>query len=243
MTDSPYRPENEGPLAAPVGDRQPRLKFVAVQAPFATPEKLERARELVRTLAVAHTNAALYPITHPLVAQSLSELVAAVARARDIRLRGRHRQHLQGHAVRREPGLPRGERHLPQAHRGAARPGHLGGDVLLLDDRRGGRRAHRPARRRRASTDIDGARAFLEARGVRGITVAETTTLDGTRRRGAQPRGARAGARELRRRRRRDARHRDAGQARHASSRSGRSSAWSSRCSTTCSRTRPPCSA
>ena len=77
MTDTPYRPENEGPLAEPA-ELDVELKFVAVQAPFATPEKFESARELVRTLAVADTNAALYPITHPLVAQSLVELVGAV---------------------------------------------------------------------------------------------------------------------------------------------------------------------
>jgi putative nucleotidyltransferase with HDIG domain len=52
--------------------------LIAVQAPFSTPEKLDRARELVRTLAVAHTNAALYPTTHPLVEQSIDDLVKAV---------------------------------------------------------------------------------------------------------------------------------------------------------------------
>ena len=69
MTDAPYRPENEGPLATPeeiAAETHRGPVLIAVQAPFATPEKLERARELVRTLAVAHTNAALYPTTHPL---------------------------------------------------------------------------------------------------------------------------------------------------------------------------------
>ena len=81
MSDAPYRPENEGPLASPAELAAETTSggpaLIAVQAPFATPEKLERARELVRTLAVAHTNAALYPTTHPLVAQSLNELVAS----------------------------------------------------------------------------------------------------------------------------------------------------------------------
>jgi HD-GYP domain-containing protein (c-di-GMP phosphodiesterase class II) len=48
------------------------------KAPFASAEKLATAKELVRTLAVAHTNAALYPVTHPLVQQSLDDLVDAV---------------------------------------------------------------------------------------------------------------------------------------------------------------------
>ena len=79
VTDSPYRPENEGPLAGPA-EIAAEARFVAVQAPFATPEKLELARDLVRTLAVADTNAALYPTSHPLVAQSLTDLVSAVRR-------------------------------------------------------------------------------------------------------------------------------------------------------------------
>jgi HD-GYP domain-containing protein (c-di-GMP phosphodiesterase class II) len=48
------------------------------KAPFASAEKLATAKELVRTLAVAHTNAALYPLSHPLVQQSLGDLVEAV---------------------------------------------------------------------------------------------------------------------------------------------------------------------
>jgi len=48
------------------------------KAPFASADKLATAKELVRTLAVAHTNAALYPLTHPLVEQSLTDLVQSV---------------------------------------------------------------------------------------------------------------------------------------------------------------------
>ncbi len=83
MTDAPFRPENEGPLESPEKlaseARSVQPSFVAVQAPFATPERLEQARELVRTMAVAHTNAALYPTTHPLVSTTLGDLVKAVA--------------------------------------------------------------------------------------------------------------------------------------------------------------------
>ncbi len=164
------------------------------------------------------------------------------ARARDLRLRGRHRQHLQGHALRREPGLPRGERHLPQAHRGAARQGHLGGHVLLLDDRRGGRRAHRPARRHRGRRHRRRPRVPRGPRRPRHLARRDHRARRHGRR-GAQPRGARAGARELRRRHGRDARHRVAGQAgpRHR----GRPApaVSSSRCSTTCCRIPPPSSA
>jgi HD-GYP domain-containing protein (c-di-GMP phosphodiesterase class II) len=50
----------------------------AKRTPFASAKKLGRARELVRALAVAQTNATLYPEAHPLVAQSIDELVSAV---------------------------------------------------------------------------------------------------------------------------------------------------------------------
>lgn len=75
MTDTPDRPEN-GQLESP--EEIARETMVAVNAPFATPERLERARELVRTLAVGYTNAGLYPTTHPLVMQSVADLVSAV---------------------------------------------------------------------------------------------------------------------------------------------------------------------
>ncbi|HET6498450.1 MAG TPA: HD-GYP domain-containing protein [Coriobacteriia bacterium] len=51
----------------------------ASRAPFADPARLAKAKELVRALAVCHTNAGLYPASHPLVAQSSSELASAVA--------------------------------------------------------------------------------------------------------------------------------------------------------------------
>jgi HD-GYP domain-containing protein (c-di-GMP phosphodiesterase class II) len=50
----------------------------SARVPFSTPETLARAKELVRSVAVSHTNAQLYPVTHPLVTQSMDELVAAV---------------------------------------------------------------------------------------------------------------------------------------------------------------------
>jgi HD-GYP domain-containing protein (c-di-GMP phosphodiesterase class II) len=56
----------------------------ASRTPFSTAKRLERARELLRALAVSQTNAALYPPTHPTVAQSVSELVSAVDGLRDL---------------------------------------------------------------------------------------------------------------------------------------------------------------
>ena len=75
MTDAenPDREELESPeeMAAQTAD--------SAKVPFATPKKLSAARELLRALAVCHTNAGLYPVSHPLLGQSMSELVAAIA--------------------------------------------------------------------------------------------------------------------------------------------------------------------
>ena len=49
------------------------------QAPFASAKKLAKAKELLRSVAVAQGNAALYPPTHPLVTQGIEDVVAAVA--------------------------------------------------------------------------------------------------------------------------------------------------------------------
>jgi len=51
----------------------------ATTVPFATPEKVSAARELLRAIAVCHTNAGLYPVSHPLLGQSINELAAAVS--------------------------------------------------------------------------------------------------------------------------------------------------------------------
>ncbi|KAF0208688.1 MAG: HD-GYP domain-containing protein [Actinomycetota bacterium] len=51
----------------------------ASRTPFATAKRLERARDLARTFAVAQTNASLYPASHPLVMQSNADFVAAVS--------------------------------------------------------------------------------------------------------------------------------------------------------------------
>jgi putative nucleotidyltransferase with HDIG domain len=50
----------------------------SAKKPFSTARKMAGARELLRSVAVAQTNASLYPTTHPLVEQSVDELVSAV---------------------------------------------------------------------------------------------------------------------------------------------------------------------
>ena len=176
MTDSPYRPELEGPLASPE-ELVAETKFVAVQAPFATPEKLERARDLVRTLAVADTNAALYPTSHPLVAQSLAELVAAV---RALALFGfdevtvniyKKTVFVENQVFSEESATYSRLVDEFLAHGISAvtftstmTVTDAAGLVELIADS--------------AVTDIIAARAFLDDRGVQSIRVAETTTLE-----------------------------------------------------------------
>jgi HD-GYP domain-containing protein (c-di-GMP phosphodiesterase class II) len=178
VTDTPYRPENEGPLAGP-DELGAELKFVAVQAPFATPEKLERARELVRSLAVADTNAALYPITHPLVAQSLSELVSAVRALATFGFEDVTVNIYKGTLFVENQVFPEESvtyRKLIDELLGngisavtfySSMTAEEGAALIdLLGDS--------------GVTGIDAAHEFLQSRDVRGITIAETTTLEGT---------------------------------------------------------------
>lgn len=181
MTDAPYRPENEGPLAGPAEMAAEASKatpgMVAVQAPFATPEKLGRAREMVRTLAVAHTNAALYPTTHPLVASSLDDLAAAVSDLGEFGFESvtlnvyKNTLFVENQVFPEESVtyrkfidelLARGISAVNFARGMTADEGAV--LIELLSDAR--------------INDIDDARAFLESRDVVGVSVAETTTLD-----------------------------------------------------------------
>jgi HD-GYP domain-containing protein (c-di-GMP phosphodiesterase class II) len=193
VTDSPYRPENDEPLAGPT-EINAEARFVAVQAPFATPEKLECARDLVRTLAVADTNAALYPTTHPLVAQSLSDLVDAVrALAQygfdEVTINIYKRTVFVENQVFSEESATYNrlvEEFLARGISAVTFSATITTEesaalVELLAEQR--------------VTDIDAARDYLEVRRVRGITVAETTTMEDT---GAEERSkeVRARARE-----------------------------------------------
>jgi putative nucleotidyltransferase with HDIG domain len=177
VSDTPYRPENEGPLAGP-SELAAETQFVAVQAPFATPEKLERARELVRALAVADTNAALYPTSHPLVAQSLEELVGAVRQLAtfgfdEVTLNIYKNTIFVENQVFPEESVTYRRLVEELLGRGISAvtflstltPGDSATLVELLAQQQ--------------VAGITEARAFLDERGVQTILVAETTTLEG----------------------------------------------------------------
>ncbi len=183
MTDAPYRPEMEGPLASPeelaVEAATETPKMVAVQAPFATPEKLALARELVRTLAVADTNAALYPTTHPLVAASLKEVTDALDALNamgfaSVTVNVYKRTLFVENQVFPEESvtyrklvdqlLAHGISAVTFTHPTSTE--HAARLIEMLAEAR--------------IADIEAARTFLEAASVSSITVAETTTLEGT---------------------------------------------------------------
>lgn len=182
MTDAPYRPENDGPLAGPeeiAAEASSELpKMVSVTAPFSTPEKLALARELVRTFAVAHTNAALYPTSHPLVANSLAEMAAAVralslAGFAEVTINLYKRTLFVENQVFPEESVTYRKLIEDLLSRGVSAitftasftPEHAAALIELISDVR--------------VTDIGAARAFLEARGATGVSVAETTALEG----------------------------------------------------------------
>ena len=194
MTDMPYRPENEGPLASPAELAAETTGFVAVEAPFATPEKLERARDLVRTLAVAHTNAGLYPTSHPLVVQSLADAVGALRALAGLGFdevtfniyKGTifvENQIFSEESVTYsrlvEELLSRGISAV--AFTSMTTPAELAILIELIAQAQ--------------VSDIDAARSYLELRKVTSISVAETTTLEDS---GAEQRNreVRARARE-----------------------------------------------
>jgi HD-GYP domain-containing protein (c-di-GMP phosphodiesterase class II) len=149
----------------------------SANTPFASARKLQRARELVRTLAVAQTNAALYPVTHPLVAQSIHELVAAVAGLAEFGFEDVTVNIYKGtlfveNQVFPEESVTYRKTVEDLLGRGISALTFLDGFApeeatvlvnLLGDDK---------------VRDIDAAQLFLEQRGVERLTIAETTTLE-----------------------------------------------------------------
>ncbi len=182
MTDAPYRPEDEGPLASPAEIAEETAaeggpKLVAVSAPFATPEKLALARDLVRTIAVAHTNAALYPTSHPSVSNSLEEFVGAMHKLAShgfehVTLNIYKNTLFVENQVFPEESVTYRKLIDEFLARGISAatfsPSMQTSDAAALVELLGEARVD----------DIDGAKAYLEARRIKTISVAETSTLD-----------------------------------------------------------------
>ena len=176
MTDMPYRPEDEGPLASPA-EIAAETSYIAVSAPFATPEKLERARELVRTLAVADTNAALYPTSHPLVSTSLADLVSAVRALSSTGFDDVTINVYKGTLFVENQVFPEESvtyRKLIEELLARGISAVTFGSMISVEE--GAALVELLAEAK--ITDIDAARSFLGLRQVRSISVTETTTLE-----------------------------------------------------------------
>ncbi len=147
------------------------------RAPFASAEKLTIAKELVRTFAVAHTNATLYPLTHPLTVQSLDDLTHAVAGVIDLGFDDvtiniyKNTLFVENQVFPEESVtyrklieelLARGISAV--AFSSAVSANDAAALIDLLADSK--------------ISDVEAATIYLEQRGVSAITLAETTTLD-----------------------------------------------------------------
>ncbi len=151
----------------------------AKRTPFASAKKLGRARELVRAIAVAQTNATLYPEAHPLVAQSIDELVSAVAGVTEMGFDAITVNVYKGTLFVEDHVLPEES----VTYRKLVEELLARGISALTFDLAFGDKDARAFIELLATTeitDIGAARQFLEGHGAGAVTVSETTTLDET---------------------------------------------------------------
>lgn len=149
----------------------------STRAPFADPARLARAKELVRALAVCHTNAGLYPTSHPLVAQSLADLASAMEDLRaaglgDVTVNVYKNTLFVENQVFPEESVVHRRMVEDLLARGISALTFFDSftttDAAALSEIMGDS----------AITDIDAARLVLERKNARGIDVAETTALE-----------------------------------------------------------------
>lgn len=148
----------------------------ASRSPFSSRKRLERAKELVRGIAVAATNSSLYPPTHPSVLQSLDELVAAVTGVMELGFEDvtvnvyKATLFVEDHVLPEESAtyakliddlLARGISAITFSEE-FSRSDAESFVALMGSD---------------SVKDIEAARAFLDGRGASSVAVAETTTL------------------------------------------------------------------
>jgi HD-GYP domain-containing protein (c-di-GMP phosphodiesterase class II) len=149
----------------------------ATRDPFSTAKRLEAARELARALAVAQNNASLYPSTHPLVVESMNELVNAVNAVMALGFEEvtlniyKGTMFIENHVLPEESVtyrkliedlLARGISALTMTETFGAQDATTLASLLNATEIR----------------DIDSALEYLERSGARGVTVSETTELD-----------------------------------------------------------------
>jgi len=149
----------------------------ASRTPFAAARSLDKARELARSLAIAQNNAALYPPSHPLVAQATEDLVASVAALVDLGFDEVTVNVYKATLFVENQVLPEESvthRRLVEdlTNRGISAI-TFGRDLTLTDAATLVQMLNDPD-----VEDIEDAESFLDRYGVTSVTVAETTELD-----------------------------------------------------------------
>ncbi len=146
-------------------------------APFATPNKHAKAKELIRAIAVGQNNATLYPDSHPLVAQGLQDIVEAVHALADMGFEEVTVNVYKGTLFLENQVFPEESvTHRKLIEDLLAR----GVSAITLED------SINPADARALVklivdtdiSDIESARRSLELDGVASVSVSETTALD-----------------------------------------------------------------
>jgi len=167
---------DNGPDRLETPEEMAAATSAASRSPFSSAKRLGRAKELVRSIAVAATNAALYPATHPTVAQSMDELAAAVSGVIELGFEDvtvniyKATLFVEDHVLPEESAtyakvvddlLARGISAMTFSEDFSRADAEVFVALMGADGIR----------------DIDAARAFLEQRGATGVVLAETTTL------------------------------------------------------------------
>jgi HD-GYP domain-containing protein (c-di-GMP phosphodiesterase class II) len=149
----------------------------SAKVPFATPEKLALAKELLRASAVCHTNTGLYPITHPLVEQAIKELTTAVNEIAALGFDEVTVNIYKGTLFLENQVFPEESVTYRKLIEELL---EMGISAITFDDSFTAvdATALTALFAEERIADIDAAIIFLEQQGARSITVAETTTLE-----------------------------------------------------------------
>jgi len=149
----------------------------SAKVPFATPKKLALAKELLRSLAVCHTNMGLYPVTHPLVEQATDELTGALNGIAEIGFEQVTVNVYKGTLFIENQVFPEESVTYRKLIEELL---EMGISAITFDDtfNQDDATALTALFAEDKIADIDAAAIFLEQKGAKAITVAETTTLD-----------------------------------------------------------------
>lgn len=149
----------------------------AARDPFSTAKRLEAARELARALAVSQNNASLYPATHPLVVESMNELVGAIGTIMGLGFDEVTLNIYKGTLFIENHVLPEESVTYRKLIEDLLARGI---SAITMNESFGVHDASTLATLLNSTEirDIDASCAFLEEQGARGIAVSETTDLD-----------------------------------------------------------------